>query len=159
VRPTVSEQLDGLRRILDEVVAPQLSDPYPVDILDGVCGTLAMLAANWQQVPAFQRWDIECTTALLAEVRRIAGSELEPELAAAIADVVDAAPTDPTDLGALDDRQRTTRHALAAAVPEIANRDELAGVRAQLTDLMRERAARYPLAGYGRPQNPPAETS
>jgi hypothetical protein len=159
VRPTVSEQLDGLRRILEEVVAPQLSDPYPVDILDGVCGTLAMLAAGWQQVPAFQRWDAEQTAQLLADVRGVLGPALEPELQVAIAGVVDAAPADPADLGALDRRQRAAREALVAAIPTIAGRDELAGIRARLSDLIRERAARYPLTGYGRPHTPPAPTS
>ena len=35
MRPDVSEQLDGLRRILEQVVAPELLDPYPADILAG----------------------------------------------------------------------------------------------------------------------------
>ena len=61
MRPTITEQLDGLRRILEEVVAPEVKDPYPADILAGVCATLETLAVGWSEVPAFLRWDAEAS--------------------------------------------------------------------------------------------------
>ena len=129
MRPSVSEQLTGLSRILREVVAPHLTDPYPVDILEGVCGTLEMLAAGWQQVPAFQSWDIEQSAAILQEL--------------GIAPAAGGA--------ALDDAQRAVRQQLADAVPLISADPELL---ARFTAFLRERAARYPLTGYGRPPAP-----
>ncbi len=128
MRPSVSEQLAGLSRILREAVAPHLADPYPIDILDGVCGTLDMLGAAWEQVPDFQRWDIEQSTALLGAL----GSEPHLE-------------------GSLDDRQRAVRQSLADAVPQLTADPDLL---ARYTAFLRERAARYPLTGFGRPPAP-----
>jgi hypothetical protein len=128
VRPTVSEQLAALSRILREAVSPHLTDPYPVDILEGVCSTLDMLAASHGQVADFQRWDIEQSTALLGAL----GSEPHLE-------------------GSLDDQQRAVRESLAEAVPRLSADPEML---ARYTAFLRERAARYPLVGYGRPPAP-----
>src|SRR4051812_47167288 len=65
MRPTVSEQLSGVRRVLQDVVAPELDGGYPLDILDGVMSTLDALAASWMDMPAFLRWDAEVMVALL----------------------------------------------------------------------------------------------
>ena len=59
MRPNVSEQLSGMRRVLGDVIAPDLEGGYPRDILDGVMSTLDALAASWLEVPAFLRWDAE----------------------------------------------------------------------------------------------------
>ena len=130
MRPSVPEQLAGLSRILREAVAPHLADPYPIDILQGVCGTLDMLAAAAEQVPDFQRWDIEQSAALLGAL----GSE--PHLK-----------------GSLEEQQGAVRQSLADAVPRLSADPELL---ARYTAFLRERAARYPLVGYG---PPPAPTS
>src|SRR4051812_49287406 len=79
MRPTVSEQLSGMRRVLQDVVAPELEGGYPLDILDGVMSTLDALAASWMDVPAFLRWDAERMVALLEG----------PELPAPPGDVLD----------------------------------------------------------------------
>ena len=67
MHPTITEQLDGLRRILAEAVAPEVTAPYPAEILGGVIGALSALQASLHTVPPFLRWDIETTrrTALL----------------------------------------------------------------------------------------------
>jgi hypothetical protein len=128
VRPTVSEQLSGLSRILREAVAPNLADPYPIDILEGVCGTLDMLASAAGEVPAFQEWDVSRSRELL-----------------------DAVGIVPSDAGSLDERQDAVRQALADAVPVFTADPELL---ARLTAFLRERATRYPLVGFGRPPAP-----
>jgi hypothetical protein len=141
MRPSVTEQLDGLRRILEEVIAPELNDAYPRDILSGICATLESIAAGWQQVPAFLDWDAKASAAVLVQAGH--GDAL-PSFAEA----------DPYDLPALEDRHRQTRAALECAVPAIAEREELGELRTHLAELFRERAQRYPLKTVWRPPAP-----
>jgi hypothetical protein len=131
VRPSVTEQLDGMRRILEEVVAPELSDPYPRDILAGVCATLESLAAGWQQVPAFLDWDARASQVLVAALE---------------GDITEAAePIDPLNIAQLEARHRESRAALEKAIPTIAERGDLGELRTQTAAHFRERAERYPL--------------
>jgi hypothetical protein len=136
VRPSVTEQLDGLRRILEEVVAPELKDPYPKDILAGVCATLESIAEGWQQVPAFLDWDTRASMALVAQ---LGGEDLE---------TVEAG--DPLNIAALEARHRESRAALEAAIPAIAERDDLRELRTQVAAHFRERGHRYPLKAVWR---------
>jgi hypothetical protein len=135
VRPSVTEQLEGLRRILEEVVAPELKDPYPRDILAGVCATLESLAAGWQQVPAFLDWDARASAALVAQVD----------------ETFAAPPADPLDIGQLEARHRQTRAALEKAIPTMAERDDLGELRTQVAAHFRERGERYPIKTVWRP--------
>jgi hypothetical protein len=136
VRPSVTEQLQGLRRILEEVVTPELTGPYPRDILAGVCATLETLAEGWQQVPAFLDWDARESAALVA---RLEGEVVETR-----------EPADPYDLVQLEVRHRESRAALEKAIPAIAGRDDSGELRTQLAEYFRERALRYPFTMTGR---------
>jgi hypothetical protein len=131
MRPTVSEQLAGLRRMLAEVVAPEVADAYAADVLDGALATLDLLADAWADVPRFLRWDIEAT----ARVLELVGVAVPPP------------PDDVLDLGALDARAEEVRDLLVQAMPAVVDdpRARDAAVR-----LFRERAERYPLAGRPR---------
>jgi hypothetical protein len=149
MRPSVTEQLDGLRRILQEVVAPELKDPYPSDILAGVCSTLETLAAGWSEVPAYLRWDAEVTSQILIEVTTALG-EAAPE----VREAIEAARPDPTDFPALEAHHRQLRAALELAVPVIAARAELRETNTRLVAHFRERADRYPLKTVWRPSAP-----
>lgn len=151
MRPSVTEQLNGLRRILDEVVAPELQDPYPADILAGVCATLETLAEGWARVPAFLLWDVAATSALLADLRQTAGPALEPELTTDIARLLDSPQPDASDVLALEAHHGQVRAALERAVPVIADRAELRELYTRLAALMRERSRRYPLTSVWRP--------
>ncbi len=142
MRPSVTEQLEGLRRILEDVVAPELHDPYPRDILAGVCATLDSLAAGWQQVPAFLDWDARVSAALAAGVE----GEIPPP----------AAPADPLDIAQLEARHRESRAALERAIPAIAERDDLGELRTHIADHFRERAQRYPIKTVWRPPAGPS---
>jgi hypothetical protein len=141
MRPSVTEQLQGLRRILDDVIAPELTGSYPRDILSGVCATLESIAEGWQQVPAFLDWDIRASSAVLAHAAK----------AGCGADDVEALDADPYDLAALENRHRATRAALERVVPAIAADEKLGALRTQLAELFRERAQRYPLKVAWRP--------
>jgi hypothetical protein len=156
VRPDVSEQLDGVRRILEEVVAPELADPYPIDILAGVCATLETLSSGWRAVPGFLQWDAEMSVALLGQLI-VAGVELDDELDTELREVVFADPPDAADLGALEGRHRRVRQVLADAIPAIMEHDELRELRTYLAAHLRERAERYPLKAVWRPAGAPKD--
>src|SRR3954452_24227943 len=113
MRPDVSEQLDGLRGILERIVAPELHDPYPADILAGVCATLETLSSGWRRVPAFLQWDAEMTVALLREV--LATVDLDDALDTQLRVLIFADPPDAADLRALEARHAQARQALAEA--------------------------------------------
>jgi hypothetical protein len=131
MRPTVSEQLAGLRRMLAEVVAPEVADAYAADVLDDALATLDLLAERWADVPSFLRWDIEAT----ARVLELVGVAAPPP------------PDDVLDLGALDTSAEEVRSLLVQAMPAVLD-DPLA--RDAAVRLFRERAERYPLAGRPR---------
>jgi hypothetical protein len=152
VRPSVTEQLDGLRRILQEVVAPELKDPYPLDILTGVCATLETLATGWSEVPAFLRWDAAATSDILGQVVE-AGIVDDPD-GTQLREALAAPAPDPADFAALEAHHHQLRAALELAVPVIAEHEELRETRTQLAALFRERADRYPLKTVWRPPTP-----
>lgn len=152
MRPTVTEQLEGLVRILQDVVAPEVADPYPADILAGVCATLETLAAGWSEVPAFLRWDAAASAQILSEV--VAAGGLTGPLADELRSAVAASPPDPADLMALEAHHRRLRGALELAVPVISEHEELSAARTHLVAVLRERAERYPLKTVWRPPAP-----
>lgn len=138
MRPTVSEQLSGLRRLLSEVVQPEVSDPYAADVLAGALTTLDLLADAWARVPSFLRWDIVST----GEVLDLVGVA-RPAL-----------PDDLLDLEALHECHRRTRELLVEAMPQVLERPE-AGTA--VVQLFRDRVARYPIVPRplgGPPVNP-----
>lgn len=154
MRPDVSEQLDGLRSILERIVAPELKDPYPADILAGVCATLETLSAGWRKVPGFLQWDAEMSAALLREVLA-ADVGLDDAVDTRVREIVLADPPDAANLAALEARHLQARQALADVIPTIMDADELRELRTYLTAHLRERAERYPLKAVWRPAGAP----
>jgi hypothetical protein len=126
MRPTVSEQLDGIRKVLADVVAPEITDPYPTAVLAGALATLELLAGAWADVPAFLRWDAEATAAVLALVGV----------------PVPTMPADALDLVALQAHHREVRGALERSMPAVLADDD---ARVAVVQLFRERAARHPI--------------
>ncbi|MCU1428309.1 MAG: hypothetical protein JWL83_2309 [Actinomycetia bacterium] len=127
MRPTVSEQLAGIRRILAEIVLPQITDAYAAEVTSGLLGTLDLLSASWVDVPRFLRWDCERASAVLESVGI---SPPNP-------------PDDPLDLVALELHHREVRGELERAMPVLL---ECETARVQLVELFRERADRFPLS-------------
>jgi len=131
VRPDLTEQLHGIRQVLAEVVAPQITDPYPADVLAGALATLDLLADAWAEVPRFLCWDSAAT----GHVLRLAGMHVPPM------------PDDLLDMAALRAHHQELRGLLEAAMPTVLDHDQ---ARAAAVQLFRDRAERYPLAA--RPQ-------
>ncbi len=127
MRPTVSEQLDAVRRALADVVAPEVTDAYAADVLTGALATLERIADTWTDVPSFLRWDCEATS----EVLRLVDVEVPPM------------PDEPLDVEALHAHDRDVRALLVTAMPVILDHDD---ARAAAGQLFRDRAARYPSA-------------
>ena len=143
MHPTVTEQLDGLRRILADAVAPEVTAPYPTEILGSVIGALNTLQSNLHAIPAFLRWDIETTSAVLDAAKPLLDAGLVSEITAAQAD------SDLTDLAALDPQQVRMRGLLVKAMPAI--RAERGAAYDKMMALFRERADRFPFAMAFRP--------
>jgi hypothetical protein len=131
MRPTVSDQLAGLARALDDVVAPEVDDAYAVDVLDGVVGTLEMLAEKWTDVAPYLRWDVDATGKVLALV----GVGAPP------------VPDDPLDVAALEARHHEVQELLVRAMPAVVDDPD---ARDAVVRLFRDRAERYPLAARPR---------
>jgi hypothetical protein len=145
MRPTVTEQLDGLRRILAETIAPEVTSPYPAEILGSVIGALDALQTNWHKIPAFLVWDTRTTAAVLDAARPLLDAGLVAEIAAA------KAASDLADLAALESSQMRMRELLVKAMPAIiADRDKT-DAYAQMIALFRERAERFPFSMAARP--------
>jgi hypothetical protein len=125
VHPSISEQLAGLSKVLAEVVRPELAEPYPIDVLDGVIAGLETLGRAWAQWPAYLRWDAEQTAAIL---RRVDVAPPDP-------------PADPLDLVALEAHHAGLRKMLESAIPAI--RADPA-TDAAVVSLFRERIERFP---------------
>jgi hypothetical protein len=143
MHPTIIEQLDGLRRILADTVAPEVTAPYPAEILGGVIGALNALQANLHAVPDFLRWDIETTLDVLDTAK--------PLLRAALAAEVDRAKdgTGLYDLAVLEAKQVLLRGLLVEAMPAILA--ERGAAYAKMMALFRERADRFPFSMAARP--------
>jgi hypothetical protein len=131
MRPTVSEQLVGLRRVLADVVAPEVTDAYAADVLDGALSTLQLLADGWAHVPSFLGWDIEATGRVLELVGVPVPSPRD----------------DPLDIAALQERDRHLRELLVRSMPLVLEHPE---AREAAVRLFRDRAERYPIAAQRR---------
>lgn len=139
MRPTVSEQLEGIGRVLGQVVAPHISDPYAANILDGLLAALGSLAAGWAQVPPFLRWDVDGTVAVLTSARAILNEGMTVEFNVLLVD----APDDDGDVLALQTHHRRLRSLLERAVPAIVEDPDS---RALLVAHLRARIKRFPLS-------------
>jgi hypothetical protein len=125
MHPSISEQLAGLGRTLADVVRPELSEAYPLDVLDGVIAGLDAIARGWTALPAYLRWDAEATTAIL---RRVGINPPD-------------APADPLDLVALEAHHAGLRRMLESAVPAIRADPD---ANAIAVHHFRERVERFP---------------
>jgi hypothetical protein len=145
VRPTVSEQLAGVRRILAEVIAPEVTGAYPVDMLRGVLANLEMLERSWTQIAPFLVWDNAGTERVLEHAAAVVDDETATRIRAALV----AAPTDAAaglDADALDAHNTMLRGLLAEIVPQLASGGATtAAAYAELRAHLRERIGRFPL--------------
>ena len=147
MRPDISEQLDGIRRVLTQVIAPQVTDPYATSVLNGLVGALGSLAAGWALVPPFLRWDADGTAAVLMAARPY----LDDGLAAELDDVLDQVPGADCDVLVLELHHRRLRALLERAVPDIVEQPTISSL---LVGHLRGRIERFPLSMVPPPRNP-----
>jgi len=137
MRPDVDEQLTGIARILERVVAPAVTDAYAADVLMGVTAVLDGIAHGWADVAGFLAWDARETLALVMEC-----SPTHADEARALA----AEPPMPLDTRALAEHHTQARALLAQVAPELPEGEHRARVAAH----MRARVERYPIRAQAR---------
>jgi hypothetical protein len=142
VRPTVSEQLAGMRRVLREVIGPEVTSAYPADMLRGMLATLEMLERSWARVAPFLSWDNAATEQLL----RAGLPHVTAPIAAQIRATLSEPAPDPLDVDALDRRNTELRRLLSAVVPMLAVRADAAAAYRDVRAHLRERMDRFPLS-------------
>ena len=138
MRPTVEEQLQGTCRILEDVVAPCVADPFARTLLDGLIANLRMLTGALPAVPGFLRHDNHATLQLLSTLR----DALAPGLAERIDQARAASEPDVADGLAQDERNRLLRELLAAAV---CSEGLAPDMHRAILQHMTERASRVPM--------------
>jgi hypothetical protein len=112
MRPTVEEQLQGTCRILENVVAPCVADPYARTLLASLIGNLRMLSGAFPAIPGFLAGDNRSTAALLGQLEAV----VEPDLAARIGTALAQAEPDATDMRLLEQRNCQLRELLSQAL-------------------------------------------
>jgi hypothetical protein len=132
MRPTITEQLDGLRRILSEVIAPEVTAPYPSEILASVIGALDALRTNWASIPDYLEWEVRSIRAIL------------------VAANIEVPADNPRDPKALEDLQIHMSGQLVTAQPAIAADTDGDAYRLMIA-FFRERAQRFPFSMTARP--------
>lgn len=136
MRPTISEQLRETRRIMNDVIAPNLHDGYSVQILEKLLSNLGMLERCWVNVAPFLTWDNEQARAALDAVKPGVGADLARE----IDRVQQDASADPFDMQAMEDRNTALQGLLQQAIRECRPDDHR-----QIQAYLMERTARYPM--------------
>ena len=143
MRPTLPEQLRGLRHVLEHVVAPAVTDDYPQSTLQGVIRALEMLEARVDDVLPFLVRDNVATAKLLqviAECVPVGGSIEPPE------------PVDMSSISSIDSENERLRALLADAIPALSAAPEdsaAAGIHTQVVAHLRARIAQYPFTSTG----------
>jgi hypothetical protein len=141
VRPTLSEQLRGLRHILDHVVTPQVQSDYANDTLGGVSRALEMLALRAVEVGPFLEWDNHATRELLRTIATRGVALTQP--------IDPPAPIASGDLDGADAENERLRGILAALIPSLATDADARDLHAAVVGHLRERITRYPYASTG----------
>ena len=138
MRPTVEEQLQGTCRILENVVAPCVSEPFARTILLNLIANLRMVTVALPMVAGFLRYDNEGTLNQLLALREA----LPPELVARINQAMAANEPDVDDGPAQEERNRLLRELLAAAVCSSSLTPDM---RHAIVNYMIDRASRVPM--------------
>lgn len=141
MRPGVSDTLAGIRRILDDIIAPEVREGYPTQVLRGVVKNLAMLENAWVGVLPFLQWDNDATAALLDD----AAEYVDAGLASRIAQSREH-DTDLLSATAMEERNAALRGLLAEVIPQLMHRDHAADVQRRVTEHLIERMNRYPFS-------------
>lgn len=140
MRPTVTEQLAGISRILDSVIRPEVGSEYGQQILTGVIENLRVVAASQGRIEEFLVWDN-------AGMAKILTHEGTPPAT--------SQPPEPDTVQRLTARNVELRQRLSELIADLGAGHELL---APIVEHLAERATRYPLRFVppmpNRPQSP-----
>lgn len=142
MRPTLTEQISGSCRILETVVAPQVSGTPAARALEEVTRALNLIGERWVDVLPFLLWDNSETRQLLTDGALL----LEPTERTHIQHVL-ASPNPTTwDAAAVEARNVALRGALSQLLL-ILDEDAPAQARflGRARDHLDERSRRYPM--------------
>jgi len=138
MKPSAEEQLQGTCRVLQEVVAPHVAEPFARSILDGLIENLRMLTGAIPAVAGFLREDNRATAELLQTLR----DAVPDDLAASLDAILRQPEPDAAEAAALDARNIALRALLAKAVDTDAlSPDHHRAIVAHMS----ERASRMPM--------------
>jgi hypothetical protein len=138
MRPTVSEQLAGTCRILEDVVAPEVTGTYAADVLRGLVKNLRMLETSWAALLPFLRWDSNQTAALLRRAR----PAVSPALAERIGSATAPPAPDPVDVIAAEKHNDLLRGLLSEVLAVL---DPGSGTYRAIAGHLSTRNSRYPM--------------
>lgn len=140
MRPTISEQLREMSRILGDLLPQHLDDDYARHILAMAVSNLRTLETGWLKVLPFLIWDNNAAQSLLAGLTE----ETDAALSSSIQQALNAPVPAPYDAEALQERNELLNGLLQEAIKQC-GKITLAAIRAHLL----ERTAQYPM----RPQH------
>lgn len=135
MRPNVTEQLEGMCRILETAIAPELKHGYTLETLRSLIANVRMLGRAWHQLLPFLHWDNAATAALLDAARASVDSALRLRIESALAEV----PADPADALAAEVRNDRLRALLVESL------SDTSALQERIADHLAERSRRYPL--------------
>ena len=135
MRPNVNEQLEGMCRILETAVAPELNNGYTLETLRSLVANVRMLGRAWHQLLPFLHWDNAAMLDLLREARDSADAALRVRLDEALS----TPPADAADALSAETRNDELRALLCDCL------DGPAALTARIAAHLSERSRRYPL--------------
>ncbi len=135
MRPTVTEQLEGMCRILENAVAPALANDYTLETLRSLVANVRMLGRAWHQLLPFLHWDNGEMAGLLTTAAHSAAPELQARITAAL----NAAPADASDGQAAEARNEQLRVLLTECL------ESPPALMEAIASHLSERSRRYPL--------------
>ena len=135
MRPNVNEQLEGMCRILETAVAPELNNGYTLETLRSLVANVRMLGRAWHQLLPFLHWDNAAMLDLLREARDSADAAQRVRLDEALS----TPPADAADALSAETRNDELRALLCDCL------DGPAALTARIAAHLSERSRRYPL--------------
>ena len=135
MHPNVKEQLEGMCRILETAIAPELGHAHSQETLRSLIANVRMLSRAWHQLLPFLHWDNDAMGALLMAARDHAAPALRTRLDAAL----QAAPIEAADALAAEARNEQLRALLCECL------DGPPALRAAVSAHLTERSRRFPL--------------
>ena len=138
MRPNVNEQLEGMCRILENAIAPELNNGYTLETLRSLIANVRMLGRAWHQLLPFLHWDNAAMLDLLREARGSADAARQ----ARIDEALDTPPADATDALSAESRNDALRALLCDCLD---GPTALTALTARIAAHLSERSRRYPL--------------